>query len=287
MMSRTVQVRPAALLLAAVVSVSTPVQAQLRNHLYDKWQVSGGASLLIYSTTFRFDPADGGGGTTINGEDALGLDRNNLRPRLAGRWRPGRRHELELAYQWATRSGEKVLEDTISVGDSVFDAGLRVNTIFNTNQLFLDYRFAIKATEATQLGVAVGTGMIFLEESISAVAGATGGGQDTLFVPFGQSKPVDVPTGSLGLFGRFRLGERWYLEADARGLWAKVDNVTAEVFEGDVAFRYFPSDRLAVELGYGAGYYAVTVDRAGWLLDVTGRIKYSVQGVRASVVFVP
>jgi hypothetical protein len=263
------------------------VQGQTANHLYDKWQVSGGASLLVYSTTFRFDPADGGEGSTINGEEVLGLERNNMRPRLAGRWRPGRRHELELAYQWATRSGEKVLEDTISVGDSVFDAGLRVSTIFNTNQFFLDYRFAIKATEATQLGVAVGTGLIFLEESISAVAMATGGGPDSLIVPFGQSKAVDVPTGSLGLFGRFRLGERWYLEADARGLWASVDNVTVEVFEGGLAFRYFPSDRLAVELGYGAGYYAVTVDREGWLIDVTGRIKYSVQGIRASMVFVP
>ena len=232
-------------------------------------------------------PADGGEGSTINGEEVLGLERNNVRPRLAGRWRPGRRHELELAYQWATRSGEKVLEDTISVGDSVFDAGLRVNTTFNTNQFFLDYRFAIKATEATQLGVAVGTGLIFLDESISAVAGATGGGPDTLIVPFGQSKDARVPTGSLGLFGRFRLGEKWYLEADARGLWASVDEVTVEVFEGGLAFRYFPNDRLAVELGYGAGYYAVTVDRAGWLIDVTGRIKYSVQGVRASVVFVP
>ena len=266
---------------------SCALSAQEPNHLYDKWQVSGSATLLIYSTTFRFDPSDGGEGTDVDAEDRLGLEPANVRPRLAVRFRPGRRHEIEAGYQWADRSAETLLDETIQVGDTVFDAGLRVNTTFNTDQLFVDYRFAIKATDATQLGVGVGLGAIFLHEQITALAGATGGGADTLTVPISQSRSLNAPTGSLGLFGRFRLGERWYLEADARGLWAKVDNVQAEVFEGGAALRYFPSRQLAVEAGYSAGYYAVTIDRAGWLLDITGRVKYSVQGIRLGAVWTP
>lgn len=287
-MSRERCLGPASFLtLALLAFLPGRAGAQSRNHLYDTWQVSGSATFLIYSTTFRFDPSDGGEGTDIDAEERLGLEPTNVRPRLALRFRPGRRHEVEAGYQWADRSAEKVLDETIQVGDSVFDAGLRVNTTFNTNQLFVDYRFAIKATEATQLGVGVGLGAIFLHEELAALGGVTGGGADTLTVPFSQARSLNAPTGSLGLYGRFRLGDRWYLEADARGLWAKVDNIQAEVFEGGAAVRYFASRRVALEAGYGAGYYAVTVDRPGWLMDITGRIKYSVQGIRLGAVWVP
>lgn len=279
--------RASAWSLVALVLFPCLAAAQVQNHLYDKFQVTGSGTFLIYSTTIRIDPEGGGDGTTIDAEDVLGLDQNNFQPRVAGRFRMGRRHELELGFQWADRRAEKVLTETITIGDSTFDAGLRLNSRLNTSQAFLNYRFAFTAKESTMLGFTVGLGPIFLDERIEAIAGVTGGGPDTAIVERSQSKSLVGPTASIGLFGRFRLGEKWFLEADARALYLEVSNVKAEVFELGGAVRYFFSDTFGGEFGYNFGSYAVTVNRDGKLIDMSGRIKYSAQGFRFGLVVVP
>ena len=88
-----------------------------RSHLYDKFQVSASGTLLVLATKIRIDP-DSGEGTEIDVGDNLGIGSTTLQPRLALRWRPGRRHEIEGGYQWAKRSGEAVLQDTIVFRDT-------------------------------------------------------------------------------------------------------------------------------------------------------------------------
>ena len=273
--------------LVALLLLPGVAAAQGKNHLYDKWQLIGSGTFLIYGTDVRIDPADGGEGTDIDAEEMLGLESTNFEPRASARWRPGRRHELELGFQWADRNAEKVLTDTIAIGDTSFAAGLRIKTGFNTSQAFLTWRYAIMAKEKTQLGLAIGLGPIFLSESIDAIAGATAGGPDTTIVEFSQSKSLVGPTASIGGFGRFRVGEKWYIEADARALYLEVDNIKAEVIDIGAAVRYFFSDKFGAELGYSGGWYEVTVDRDGALVDFTGKIKYSAQGIRGSIIFVP
>lgn len=273
--------------LVALVFLPCVAAAQGKNHLYDKWQVIGSGTFLIYGTDLRIDRDDGGEGTTIDAEEVLGLEKTNFQPRASARWRPGRRHELEAGFQWADRNAEKVLADTIAVGDTSFAAGLRVKTRFNTSQGFLTYRYAIMARENTQLGAAIGLGPIFLSESIDALAGATGGGPDTTIAQFSQSKSFIGPTASIGAFGRFRVGERWYIEADARALYLEVSNIKGEVFDLGGVVRYFFSDRFGAEVGYSGGWYSVTISRDGNLVDMSGRIKYSAQGIRGSIIFVP
>ncbi len=272
--------------LVALVVLPGVAAAQGKNHLYDKWQVIGSGTFLIYGTDIRIDP-DNGDGTTIDAENTLGLESTNFEPRLAGRWRMGRRHELEVGFQWADRNAEKVLADTIVIGDTSFAAGLRVRSKLNTSQAFLNYRFAFMARENTMLGATVGLGPIFLSESIEAMAGATAGGPDTTIRQFSQEKSLVGPVASLGAFGRFRVGDRWYIEADARGLYLSVSNVKAEVVEVGGVVRYFFSDKWGGELGYGGGWYQVTLSRDGKLVDASGTVKYSVQGIRAGVIFAP
>ena len=59
--------------------------------------VSGSLSVLLLNTDIRVDAADGDIGTEIDLED-LGLDGSGFFGRAAGRWRPWRTHEFELAY---------------------------------------------------------------------------------------------------------------------------------------------------------------------------------------------
>jgi hypothetical protein len=272
--------------LAAVGPKLLEAQDSTRNHLYDRFQASLSGTFLLLGTTIRVDP-DSGEGTEISVKDNLGIGSTTLQPRLAFRWRPGRRHELEAGYQWAKRSGEAVLQDTLVFRDTTYVAGLRVNSSTGTSQGFLTYRFAFTAKEKTQIGAAVGVGIIFLTTDITATAGVTAGGADTAIAQFSRSGGFDGPEGSIGLYGRFLLGDKWYLETDLRGIAIKIDNIKAGVVEAGLAGRYFLSDKIGLELGYNLGYYEVNIEAPNNFASIekTGKISYTVNGWRVGAVY--
>jgi hypothetical protein len=258
-----------------------------RNHLYDKWQFSLSAATLILGTTVRVDPDSGGEGTELDTEDDLGLSKTVLRPRLAGRWRPGHRHELELSWVFVNREGERTLTDSIEVGDTSFTAGARLNTRFRNDQVALVYRWAFHAKERSQIGLGVGLGAQILSFKFDAVAGAASGG-DTTIVEKSVKKNLVGPTGSLGLYGRWQLGDAWNIEADLRGLYAQISTITVWDVEAGAAVRYWLSDTWGLEAGYGVGVYDVNIevsndDDALINYDFAGKVRYSNQNLRLGV----
>lgn len=275
------------LALASLGAAASPVWGQeAPNHLYDRWQLAAYGSSVILSSNVRVDGSQGEG-TEVDAEDDLGLSRIKIQPRFAGRWRPGRRHELEAGYQFARRDADRQITRDFDFADTTFTAGLRVRSTFGTDQAFLNYRFAIYAEENTQAGLALGLGAIFLNVDLDALVGVTDGSQRDS-VDFQASKSLTGPTGSLGAFGRFRVGNDWYLGADLRGVKVAIDRIDASVFEGGLAVSYFVSSAFGIEAGYG--FSAITVDigpKSEGRFDTSGKIKYALQHLRLGLLYVP
>lgn len=277
--------RALALVLAVLGMVAAPLAGQTaKNHLYDKFQVGGYLSGVLLNSNVRVDGSQGNIGEDVDAEDDLGLSRIKAQPRAMLRWRPGRRHELELGYQFARRTGEKVIERDFDFGDTSFTAGLRVRSRFDTDQAFLNYRFAFLAKEKTQVGVGVGLGALFLDTGLDALASATSGGKSDS-VAYSSTNDLIGPTASLGAYGRFRLGQAWYLEADLRGVKVAIDRYDASIIEGGAAARYFLSSAWALEAGYGLSSITVDIGPKSSGPGGTGKIKYSLQNLRFGVVY--
>jgi len=268
-------------LLAPLLAVASLATQKPQAGLYDRLQVTASITTVILNANIRVDPANGTG-TDIDAEDDLGLATNRFEPRFAVRWRPWRRHEFEVGYQFVRRSAERVLDRDITFGDSTYHAGANIGTILNTDQAFFVYRFAFLAKPRTQVGLAIGAGALFLNSGLDALGS---GGQ----VQYSQSEKVTGPLGAVGLYGRFLAGERWSWEADARYVGVSIDRFTAKVAEGGAAVRYAAWSRLTVEAGYGLS--AIKVDIAPTTSSGpgsrSGRIKYSLQNVRLGFVFIP
>jgi hypothetical protein len=260
-----------------------------RNHLYDKWQFDVSAAMLIVGSTVRIDP-DSGTGTEIDLEDDLGLNRTVARPLLAARWRPGHRHEIEVAWVFVNRHGDQTLADTIVVGDTSFSAGARLQSGIRSDQLNLTYRWAFHASETSEVGLGVGLGAQILSLKLDALAGAASGG-DTARVEKSYKKNLVGPRPSLGLYGRWRLGERWNIEADARGIYAKISTVTIWDVEAGAGARYWFSNTWGLEAGYTLGLYDMKVDVAnsGSVIqyDFAGKFQYSNQKLYLGVNVAP
>ena len=267
--------------LIALVGATPQARAQTTSRLYDKWQIDLSGSVLVMGTDIRVDGSNTDG-TEIDGEDVLGLSREKIQPRISARWRPGRRHEIELGYQFARRTGEKTLQRDVVIADSTYTVGLNLQTTLRTDQVFVAYRFAIRARERTQLGVGVGVGVFPFKLDVERLVSA--GGSD---VASSNERSLTGPFGSVGVYGRFLLGDSWYLEGDLRGIAIEIDRFEAGVVEGNLAGRYFLSDKWAMELGYGLSAVTLTVDPPEDREGFFGKLDYPVQHVRLGVVLSP
>lgn len=256
---------------------------EVQNHLYDKFQLALSGTVVVLGSDFRVD-GNNGQGTDIDAESTLGLPSTKFQPRAALRWRPGKRHELEIGYQFARRKGTKTLTDSIVFDDSTYQAGVTVNSVFNTDQAFLTYRYAFMAHERSQIGFGIGLGAFFFKLGIDALASS---GSDS--VTFSRQKSFVGPIGSLGLYGRFLSGQRWQFEADLRAIAIKIERIKASVGEASGAARYYVSKSVAIEAGYGISAVKVTVgprenanpDAAG---IESGKIKFNLQNIRLGIV---
>ena len=274
------------------ICASSVQPQQLRNNLYPKFELDAEGTVLRLGETLRIDPKNKPElGTEISVEDALGVSRSTLQPRVGFRWRPWRRHEFEAGFQRVVRSAERTLTDTIVFHDTSFAAGSNVSSNIRTSSFYLNYRFAFTAKENTQIGFAVGLGLLFLRTELDKLIAGTGSAADTTVVQFADTSSFTAPVGTVGFFGRFRVGNRWYLEPDLRALYVKISNLKAGVIEGGMAVRYFFSNTIGADVGYGLGWYQVTLEKTSsgsgaFGIDVSGKIKYTVNGLRAGVVFV-
>ena len=273
-------------LILLILAVPAAAQETQLASLYDKYQLTTSLTSVILNADIRVDSKDGSIGTTIDAEDDLGLAQVKVQPRFAGRMRLGRRHEIEAGYQFARRTSDKTLERTLEFGDTTFDAGLNIKGELNTDLLFINYRYAFMAKERTQVGVGVGLGALFLKTGIDALASA-GSNQ----VTYSSGGSVTGPLGSIGLYGRFLISNRWQAEADARFVKIKIDRFHARYLEGSGAGRYFFSRKWGAELGYGFDAVKVDIDprtrKTGESGIFSGQIKFSLQNVRLGVVFIP
>ena len=267
-------------LVALGAAPAAQAQSSIGN-LYNKWQIDLSGAMVLMGSTIRVDGANGEG-TDVD-SDVLGLSKSRLEPRISVRWRPGHKHELELGYQYARRDAEKTLDREIIFNDSTYDVGANIKTNFRTDQAFLTYRFALKAAERSQLGLGVGIGLLPFKFEIDAL-GSVNGGEE---VTSSGEKSLLGPTASIGAYGRWLLGERWYIESDLRGIKIKIDRLHASVVEANLGGRYFLSPKFAADLGYGISSIRLEVDPRDSGKGFSGKIKYPLQHVRLGMVFTP
>ena len=268
--------------VAAILAAAPAVAQETRTNLYNKFEFSPSLSSVILNSNIRVDSEDGSVGTEVDAEDDLGLETVKWEPRFALRWRPGKRHEIEVGYQFARRDAEKMIERDINFADTTFNAGLNLHTSLKTDLAFLNYRFAIITKDGVQAGLALGTGALLLETGLDALASA---GSEQ--VDYSSSNKITVPLGSLGAYGRFLIGDAFTTEVDARIVKLKVSRFDVQYTEFNAAGRYFFSHSVGIELGAGADAVKVDIDpKEEGVVKPSGRIKYSLTNVRLGVVLV-
>jgi len=287
---RIESVRSGLMIALGVIAICVPraLAAQdstgFSNHLYDTFQATVNFTTVLNRSNVRVDGSNGPG-TTLDYESFLGISGTSIQPALGVKWKPGRHTELDLGYQFINQSGQRAFTDTVIIADDTLSGDLNLGSKIGESNATLQFKYSIWAADRHNIGLALGLGAIFLSLDFTGTAQGCAAASCDSTGAFSISKSVTAPTASLGAFGRWRLGNRWYVGGDARGLGGKVDRYHISVVEGDAAAEYFLSDRWGLELGWYYTDVTVNVDpKADAASSFSGKVAYNYSSIRLGVI---
>jgi len=264
----------AALGLLFLVRSGAPLAAQAptRNHLNDKFQLSGALSWVKFTTSIRVDGEEGEG-TEVDVEDDLGASSGTLEPRLGLRWTMSTRHSLEFGYQFARRGGERTISKSFDYEGEHYDAGLFVKTKFNSDLATLTWRWAFHSSDKSRIGGTLGLGALLFQTGLDGYVSVNNQTSPTV----SAARDLTAPVGAIGAFGQWRLSDAWYLELDARALYVPIDRYEAFVGDFNSAIRWWPASWAGFELGLGLNAVRIDINKDPEKIltgDFSGKIKY-------------
>ncbi len=94
--------------------------------------------------------------------------RCSRRLRLA--WKPGRKTEFDLGYQFLNTSGSRAFSDSLVIGDNEFFGDIDLNTKLGSDNATLQFKYSIFAKERHNIGLAIGLGAIFFSAEFDGSA---------------------------------------------------------------------------------------------------------------------
>lgn len=201
-----------------------------------------------YDTRLRLDNTTlNTPGTSVSGEDDLGLDKSQFLGQVELTLLPGEHHFVRLGVLSMRRSGSHVLTRDVSWKNDTFFAGERVDSFLNLSLVGLTYGYMPFRTD--RYDVAATFGLHIVDASGNVTQGTP--------VSFDSDSGVGaLPL--LGLEGHYDFTRRWSAEARfefASASWASVfgadlKGLSAKVTDARLAVRYRPTQHLLFGLGY-------------------------------------
>jgi hypothetical protein len=143
--------------IAAALVVTLWSAAPARAEDWNRVTLRGGTLIASFGSTIRLDADSSRLGTSIDLEDDLGLSSSETTFFVDGVWRISRRSQVQVSYENADRIVSKsILDRTITVRNSTFEAGAALDTFLDTRFLTFAYGYAIVATPRLEVGATIG-----------------------------------------------------------------------------------------------------------------------------------
>jgi hypothetical protein len=260
-------------LAAALLAVPAFAQSSpgTWNGLPDRFQIDTGYFRLNANTQLRYNGPQGGSGT-IDFEQDLGLPQTVNTFWVDGRWRVGRRHQLQLGFTRLSRDrSSQTLQRDFTWGGQTYNAGLSATTTSGSAILGGYYRFAVFRNDRFEIGPTVGVGYLWLNATIKATGTVSGpGGSESRTLDEGTS--TGSITGALGGYAEAGPAKRFVLRGDFLYIKVKPSGSEASVTDWRLAADWYFSRNAGVGVQYKYNKY--TYDRGILVSQLGGELTF-------------
>jgi hypothetical protein len=211
----------------------------------ERVRVSLGAMHVSSSTTLRADSSTGTPGTTVNAEDAFGLDKSDFEPKFQAVVRVATRHRLSFDYFTLDRSGNSTVgANPLVFRDVTFLPGDPLQTSLSLRTLGITYEYSFWHSETLEIAGTLGVHAT----DISATAKVQ---TQTRHIIQTDDQAGPVPT--VGIDATWVASRRFYLDGRVQYLKVHVNNLDGSLgfYEFNVLYRLRPN------VSFGLGYTEV------------------------------
>jgi hypothetical protein len=235
-------------------------------------KVEVGYFLPVMSTQLKVDPASPLlDGTRIDLENDLGLTRELSLGRVDGYYRLGRNHRLQFGYFGLKRDAVRVIDKEITVGDTTFRIGARMESEFKNSITEIGYMYSFYRTERMEVS---GTFGLHLLEFRSRFTGET-----TLDTVDTASTDASGPLPLIGIDLDYALNPRWLLSLRSMIFAVKLDTYDGRLADLSAKVEYFFLDNLGVGFGINRFDLDVTYSDKGR----EGQLSWRYEGMQVYV----
>jgi len=219
--------------------------------LIDRFFIGIGAFAASSNTEARLDSSVGVG-ATVDFEDVMGLDSNDIVPQFLGRWRMSDRWRVELEHFSLDRSNTETLDADIDWGDETFPAGTDVTASFDIAVTRLSFGYSFFKRQDKELGVALG----FHVTDIGAELVSTGGN--------GDDGKVLAPLPVISLYGQVALTDVWALAGRLDAFRIEYDPYEGHIYSIALDALCQPWRHFGFGLGWRSLEIEASADNGDW-----------------------
>jgi hypothetical protein len=216
-----------------------PRSLQLASPVTDHFYMRGTYFPASVTTELRLDPNLAEQGSTLSGEDDLGLDDKVDQGRMEFDIRMGERNHMRIDYFKLNRFAEQPLPRSIVFGDLVFPVGTNFRSKLDWRVLTMTYTYSFFKSERFEGGLGLGIHLIEAQ-----AFGGEPGTNDRV-----EASEVGIfPTIAANV--AFRISNRWSITARGQQYSASPEDFDGKMadYHADIQFRW--RKNFAFGLGY-------------------------------------
>jgi hypothetical protein len=223
--------KPSEALKPKSLDIASPVS----DHFYMRGTYFSGS----VETLLRLDPNTVLEGTTLSGEDDLGLDDKVDQGRMEFDIRMRENNHVRIDYFKLNRFSEQPLPRDIVFGDEIFEEGTTFRSKLDWRVFTLTYTYSFVHTNRFEGGLGLG---------ISVIEAQAEGGEPGTLNREEASEVGIFPTIAANL--AFRISKRWSITARGQQFSASPEDFEGEMAEyhGDIQYRW--RKNFAIGIGY-------------------------------------
>jgi hypothetical protein len=231
----------------------------------ERFSLRLGGMFSIQDSSFTFD--QNVIGTTIDGEDQLGLDEDTIIFRGESFYRFGKRHKIHLGFFDLSRDSNEILEKQLIIDDEVFPINDVVDTEFDLRFYKVGYSYAFYQSNRLEIAGLIGFHVTDFDLEIRSETFGTFVGED-----------YTIPLPLLGLGGGFAITPKLFFISSVQGLYIDAGDWSGNIVDLNVALEYNLFENFGIGIGYNFLFLNVDSEDDDSLLGFEGEIDYDLDG---------
>ena len=241
-----------ALVLAVAFAVPSARAADYPEGATNRFQFELGGAWDSFNTEASLAATRGGvanAGATIDFEKLLDIPVMEQHVRLVGQWRFSNVSYVQVGYEKIGREGMRKIDKSLVWDDATYAAGGQIDGKFNSEEIYLGYRFDMFRADNVKVGATIGFSKWAIDTSLTGNGYVTKPDGSTQAGSFVKGFEFNAPVPVIGVVVDGAISKDVLFNFYVRALFLRLDVASGGTLSGGVNAKWY----ITKNFGLGGG----------------------------------